>query len=92
MTLPWAISHEGKKKRQPYKKDQISRLEYEYTVNQYLTNKRRADLSAQLSLDEKQVKVWFQNRRMKDKKLKQRISGPFPLGAPVTPCIERLIN
>nr|AAD48874.1 homeodomain protein NOB-1A [Caenorhabditis elegans] len=92
MHLPWAISHDGKKKRQPYKKDQISRLEYEYSVNQYLTNKRRSELSAQLMLDEKQVKVWFQNRRMKDKKLRQRHSGPFPHGAPVTPCIERLIN
>nr|AAD48875.1 NOB-1B protein [Caenorhabditis elegans] len=60
MHLPWAISHDGKKKRQPYKKDQISRLEYEYSVNQYLTNKRRSELSAQLMLDEKQVKVWFQ--------------------------------
>uniref|UniRef100_A0A1I7U3M9 Homeobox domain-containing protein n=1 Tax=Caenorhabditis tropicalis TaxID=1561998 RepID=A0A1I7U3M9_9PELO len=88
MSLPWTISHDGKKKRQPYKKDQISRLEYEYTINAYLTNKRRAELSNQLMLDEKQVK----NRRMKDKKLKQRIAGPFPIGAPVTPCIERLIN
>ncbi|EGT45740.1 hypothetical protein CAEBREN_14347 [Caenorhabditis brenneri] len=91
-SLGWTMTHEGKKKRQPYKKDQISRLEYEYTVNPYLTNKRRAELSNQLMLDEKQVKVWFQNRRMKDKKLKQRVAGPFPLGAPVTPSYERLIN
>ncbi|CAI2348805.1 unnamed protein product [Caenorhabditis sp. 36 PRJEB53466] len=85
-SLPWTHSHsEGKKKRQPYKKDQISRLEYEYSVNPYLNNKRRAELAQQLVLDEKQVKVWFQNRRMKDKKLRQRVAGPFPHGAPVTP-------
>lgn len=91
-TLGWAMTSEGKKKRQPYKKDQISRLEYEYKVNPYLTNKRRGDLSVQLMLDEKQVKVWFQNRRMKDKKLKQRVSGPYPHGELMTPSFERLIN
>ncbi|PIC40340.1 hypothetical protein B9Z55_011717 [Caenorhabditis nigoni] len=91
-TLSWAMTSEGKKKRQPYKKDQISRLEYEYKINPYLTNKRRAELSLQLMLDEKQVKVWFQNRRMKDKKLRQRVSGPFPHGELMIPCNERLIN
>ncbi|ULU03150.1 hypothetical protein L3Y34_002616 [Caenorhabditis briggsae] len=91
-TLSWAMASEGKKKRQPYKKDQISRLEYEYKINPYLTNKRRSELSLQLMLDEKQVKVWFQNRRMKDKKLRQRVSGPFPHGELMIPCNERLIN
>lgn len=62
----------GKRKRQSYSRRQTLELEKEFRYSEYLTKKRRSELCHMLQLSEKQIKTWFQNRRMKKKKEKEK--------------------
>ncbi|XP_038173736.1 homeobox protein engrailed-2 [Arvicola amphibius] len=59
---------EDKRPRTAFTAEQLQRLKAEFQTNRYLTEQRRQSLAQELSLNESQIKIWFQNKRAKIKK------------------------
>ncbi|XP_014259882.1 homeobox protein CDX-1-like isoform X2 [Cimex lectularius] len=56
------------KYRVVYTDHQRLELEKEFHYSRYITIRRKAELATSLGLSERQVKIWFQNRRAKERK------------------------
>ncbi|UMM11810.1 hypothetical protein L5515_000905 [Caenorhabditis briggsae] len=61
-----------KRPRTVFTDDQLEKLEKAFTDSGYLSGATRAKLAESLGLSDNQVKVWFQNRRTKQKKIESK--------------------
>ncbi|KAM8952872.1 homeobox protein CDX-4-like [Pelodytes ibericus] len=65
------------KYRVVYTDHQRLELEKEFHYSRYITIRRKTELAANLRLSERQVKIWFQNRRAKERKLYKKKMTQF---------------
>lgn len=57
-----------KRARTTFSAEQLKRLEKRFVGNHYIVGEERQKIARELDLSEAQVKVWFQNRRIKFKR------------------------
>ncbi|KAI5612727.1 homeobox protein CDX-1 [Silurus asotus] len=81
------------KYRVVYTDHQRLELEKEFHYSRYITIRRKAELATTLSLSERQVKIWFQNRRAKERKInKKKLQQPQASTTTPTPPSSNISN
>ncbi|KAI9559550.1 empty spiracles protein [Daphnia sinensis] len=65
-----------KRVRTAFSPSQLLKLEHAFEKNHYVVGAERKQLAQNLNLTETQVKVWFQNRRTKHKRVQQEGDDP----------------
>ncbi|KAL4001900.1 Homeobox domain family protein [Acanthocheilonema viteae] len=63
----------SEKYRMVYTDYQRLELEKEFRTSQFINSERKSQLSSELQLTERQIKIWFQNRRAKDRRENKKI-------------------